>query len=129
MPEQESDTRIADMKKGVDFYLDQFPTYAGVDRSRILFVVDALRPHIYDAAQLAGTKGSAAQVMNEYFIAQAKARGYEVIDLTPIFVEQYKKDGRRFEFPLNYHLDGHGHDTVSKAVVNSNVFRNSFKAP
>jgi hypothetical protein len=126
MPAEQSDNRIIDMKKGADFYLDQFPQYAGVDRSRIVFVVDALRPHIYDPAQLAETKGSMAQVMNDYFIAQAKARGYEVIDMTSILVAQYAKDRRKFEFPLNYHLDGHGHDMVSRAVVNSNAFRRTF---
>jgi hypothetical protein len=128
MPAEQPDNRIADMKKGVDFYLDQFAQYAGVDRSRVVFVVDALRPHIYDPAQLAETKGSMARVMNEYFIEQAKARGYEVIDMTPIFLAQYTKDRRKFEFPLNYHLDGHGHDMVSKAVANSNAFQSSFKA-
>jgi hypothetical protein len=102
MPAEQPDNRIADMKKGVDFYLDQFAQYAGVDRSR--------------------------GVMNEYFIEQAKARGYEVIDMTPIFLAQYAKDRRKFEFPLNYHLDGHGHDMVSKAVANSSAFQSSFTA-
>jgi hypothetical protein len=126
MPAQLPEDRIKDMKRGVDAYLDQFADRAGVDRSHILFVVDGLRTNIYDANLMKEVAGSMAQVMNAYFVAEARARGYEVIDMMPIFIEQYARDGRKFEFPLNTHLNGHGHEIISRAVIASDVFQSTF---
>ena len=51
-----------------------------------------------------------------------RSRGYEVIDMQPIFRDHYKKYGKRFEFPTDGHWNALGHGVVFEAITDSSFF-------
>ncbi len=120
----EADTaRVLDSKRAVDAFLEQLPARSGLPPSRIGFVVDGMRPHLYEDAQLAAAQGSFFDVMRRAFIAEARARDYHVIDMQTIFEGQHRIDGSRFEFSYDNHWNARGHEVVSGSVLESELLR------
>ena len=115
--------RIADSERAVAAFLDLLPGRSGLPRDRILFLVDGLRPELYDPAARAAAAGSYAARMFDHFIAEARARGYETADLEPRFRTAFERDGERFEFTYDAHWNGHGHRVAADAVIGSALFR------
>ncbi len=68
-------------------------------------------------------KGSYFDIMRKYFIEIATGRGYEVIDMQPVFEKQHKQDGKRFEFPHNNHWNALGHSLIAQKINKSSTFR------
>lgn len=117
---------LRDSQWAADAFLDQLPARSGLAPSRILLVLDGFRPHMYDPAMLTAVQGSFWDRMREYLLTNARARGYEVIDLHPVFMQRYARDRRRFEFSTDTHWNGAGHAAVADAVRASAVFRTVF---
>lgn len=118
--------RVADSQKAVDEFFRQLPSYSGLAADDILFVVDGMRPHIYSNSELQKAQGSFVDIMCSYFINQAGEKGYEVIDMQPIFISQHKKEGTRFEFETDGHWNELGHKHAGEAIALSNVFAKTF---
>ncbi|MEP3276388.1 MAG: SGNH/GDSL hydrolase family protein [Stappiaceae bacterium] len=97
-------------KMAADYFLDHMSNTC-LARDEILFVVDANRSEsgIYK-------EGNRVPYM-KYFIDSAERRGFRVVDLTPIMMKEFKKNGIRFEFPFDGHWDAAGHALVAKAVA------------
>ncbi len=122
--EAEADTRrIADSQRAVSAFLELLPAYSGLPAERILFLVDGVRPELYDGEALAGAADSYVTRMRDHFIAAGRTRGYDVIDLQPRFIASFEADGGRFEFPYDAHWNGHGHRLAARAVTESALFR------
>ena len=117
-------TRIADSKRAVDAFLDMLPQAAGLDPQRIVFVLDGIRPRVY-GEDATGTEHEAyidvsyVDAMRRYFMAHARRRGYETIDLEPAFVEHYRVHGQRFDWLQDAHWNPLGHEMCSEAVAGS----------
>ena len=66
--------------------------------------------------------GSYHDVVRRYFMDRARAGGYEVIDMQPVFVDHY----RSHEEPFNWTRDGHwnalGHGLCAEQVGSSQAF-------
>lgn len=60
--------------------------------------------------------------MRQYFIKGASERGYEVIDMQPIFQARHDADGSRFEFATDAHWNADGYQAATEAVVSSKLF-------
>ena len=114
-------TRIADAQRGVDAFLDRLPEFSGLSPERILLVVDGTRPHLYHEKELEAAGGSFVDVMRRYFIANAGRKGYEVIDMQPVFLEHYGQHGRKFEWPQDAHWNAAGHERCFEAVAGSKL--------
>ena len=124
-------TRIADSKRAVDAFLDMLPQASGLDPPRIVFVVDGIRPRVY-GEDATGTEHetymdvSYVDAMRRYFMARARGRGYETIDLEPAFVAHYRVHGERFDWPQDAHWNPLGHEMCFDAVAGSTLLSGRF---
>jgi len=118
--------RIADSKRAVDYFLDQVPAKSGLGSDSIVFVVDALRPAMYSAETLLKAQNSYVSRMRQYFMKQARSRGYEILDMQPAFMGKHRLDNSRFEFPTNGHWNELGNRVVADEIRKSAVFTRIF---
>lgn len=115
--------RLADSLAAIDRFFELLPSFSGMGPERILFVIDGMRPDLYDKQALQAARTSYFSVMRSSFIAKAKSLSYEVIDLEEPFLARYERDHQRFEFPTDYHWNGIGHGVVAEAVESSRLFQ------
>jgi hypothetical protein len=116
-----SSDRIADSQRAVDTFLSELPQRVGLEKSQILFVVDAIRPELYSASDLIAAAGTYFDVMRHYFLEQARTNGYEVIDMQPRFILRHHQDGSRFEYAMDAHWNAVGHQEAADAIASSRV--------
>lgn len=116
--------RLTDSKKAVDTFFKLLPEATGLPPKDICLVVDGIRPNLYDPSELAKTTDSYFSVLREYFIDQAGKDEYSTIDMQPIFIENHKTQGQKFEFEKDGHWNSHGHDMFFQAVKNSGFLNN-----
>lgn len=114
--------RLLKSQKVIDTFLANLPAMAGLEASKVLFVVDGMRPQLYDEALHKATAASYFGSMRRYFMQNAVLQGFEVIDMQPIFLQHYQKHGQPFDFPLDNHWNSFGHQLFAEAVVESKVF-------
>lgn len=113
--------RVAASKRAVDAFLDLLPEYAGLDPERIVFVVDGIRPHLYDGRVLDAARGSFVDVMRRYFLTNADREGYAAIDLQPRFIAHFRRHHQRFEWPRDAHWNALGHERCFAAAAGSDL--------
>jgi hypothetical protein len=118
--------RVADSERAVDEFLEELPVRSGLDRSRILLVVDGMRPHLYSAAGLRAAAGSYFAVMRRYLMTKARRARFEVIDMQPRFIDRYRRDSLPFDVPADGHWNAAGHAVAAAAVASSAVFARTF---
>lgn len=112
--------RIADSIRAVEAFLMLLPDYSGLQRSQILLVVDGMRNNLYDGTQDSeDARNSYFGIMRTLLIEQARARKFEIIDLQPAMIEDYAKNGNRFEFPEDYHWNSFGHGIAAQEIMKS----------
>jgi hypothetical protein len=111
-----SPPRVVASKAAVDAFLRDLGQI-GLLPQCIAFTVDGFRyPDL--ATRDAGTFFA---IMRRYFIEQASARGYEAIDLDPVFFAAYQETAERFEFPNEGHWNANGHRVVADALQSSRL--------
>jgi hypothetical protein len=115
--------RIAASQAAVDYFLAELPQRAKLPASRIIFVVDAPRPDLYEASGAEQERRSYFHLMRRYFLTAAAALGYEAIDMHPRFKARHELDGTRFEFRIDGHWNSRGHEEAAKAVAASCTWR------
>lgn len=120
--------RLRDSRAVVDEALKELPARSGLAPERIVLLVDAMRPDIYDPDSLKAAAGSYFGVMRRYLMEQAQARGFQVVDMEPLFERRYALDGTKFEFPSDEHWNPAGHETAAAAVAATKAFRSLFPA-
>jgi hypothetical protein len=108
--------RLSLSQKAVDEFLKRLPALANLSPQSIMLSVDAERPQIYT------TKGrqdldSFFSVMRSYFIEQARAQGFQVIDLRPAMIAQFNRTGERFEFIDDNHWNAAGHQLLANQLL------------
>ncbi len=121
-----NEERLSDSKRVVERFFEELPVQTGLVKQNILFVVDGMRPHLYNPGNLDKANGSYFDLMRKYFIASATDKGYEVIDMQPIFIREHESHGMRFEFPADGHWNEAGHSLVAKAIADSTVYKSAF---
>ena len=114
---------VEESKRAVDAFLERLPEASGVDTERVLFIVDCLRPELYNNEGLRRIEGSYFDTMRQYFMVNAAERGYEVIDMQPIFGAHYARHGERFEWAQDAHWNALGHELCSQETNRSTVVR------
>ncbi len=119
--------RISESEALVNIFLKELPLRTDLENDKILFVIDGMRPHLYNTTTLIDAQGSYFDHMRNYFIKAARSKGYEVIDMQPIFIKDHESKGLRFEFPSDAHWNETGHFLAAKAIKASTVYRNLFE--
>jgi oligoribonuclease NrnB/cAMP/cGMP phosphodiesterase (DHH superfamily) len=71
---------------------------------------------------LAAASGSYFDVMRRYFLAEARMRGYAVVDLQNVFIAANIQKGARFEWDIDGHWNAAGHGQAAQAVLGSGLF-------
>ena len=117
---------VADSKRAVDTFLEQLPEFSGLDPQQIAFVVDGMRHHLYDGDGMELADGSFEDVMRRYFLANARRKGYETIDMQPAFLAHYREHRQRFEWPQDAHWNALGHERCFDAVAHSELLAEQF---
>jgi hypothetical protein len=83
----------------------------------VLFVMDGFRYPELAAAE----KGSNTDRLRQEFRAASEARGYQTVDLDPIFFVRYRHSGGGFEMPGDRHWNGAGHAVAAAGVLSSRL--------
>lgn len=115
--------RIADSRKVVDTFVSELPRRSVVDKTRVLFGVDAMCPQIYSDEDLVKAEQSYFGLMRRYFLDAAARNRYDAIDMQPRFRVLHLLDGTRFEFPTDHHWNELGHREAAHAIASSKMFR------
>ncbi len=118
-----------DSKRVVQEFFRLLPKYSGLNPSRILFIVDGMRPHLYSEEDFKVAYGSYFDIMRNYFMSSAQEQDYEIIDMQPLFMEHHKKTGERFEYPTDGHWNEIAHGLAARYVRSSNVFNQFLNLP
>lgn len=113
--------RMSRSKRVVDAFLRLLPDMAGLEPERIAFVVDGMRSHLYEDETLAIAEGTYFDIMRRYFMTNAAAAGYEVLDMQPEFVRHYQAHRRRFDWPYDYHWNPLAHSLCADAAAGSGL--------
>lgn len=121
--------RVRDSERAVDWFLAQLPEKSGLPAGRILLVLDGVRPELYSPEGRGQADETYFGRMRRYLEAKARARGFAVLDLQPVFAERYDREGARFEFPIDSHWNELGHRVAAEAVRGSAVFLTLFGQP
>ena len=120
--------RVANSKKAVDFFLTKLPEMSGLGSDHVAFIVDGLRPSLYDDKSVtAAAKATFPGVLRQYFIDAALKNGFSVIDMQQIFTDRHQADGSRFEFSRNYHWNSLAYQVVTEALTASDWFERLWK--
>lgn len=115
--------RVALSQEAVRAFFRDLPAAAGVAPERIQFVVDGVRY----PADLAAAQRSFFVVMRNYFLAEARRRGYAAADMQPAFLARHAKDGARFDYlPIDEHWNSIAHGLAAEAVISGEPFRRIF---
>ena len=92
----------------VDYFLDELPIALAVPPRCVVFLLDSDRYAIYKP-ELA-TKRKDPPDLRNYFIEQARARGYRAVDLDPLFRSAYADRKMKFDYwPFDRHWNAVGH--------------------
>lgn len=122
-PAEYTPERMSDSQKALDAFFRELPARSGLPVDRICFLLDAMRPEIYDEAALAKARASYFGQMRAAFLKASRERFYETIDLEPFFQQRHATDNAVFEFPTDYHWNGTGHEVAARAFLGSRLQR------
>jgi lysophospholipase L1-like esterase len=118
--------RIERSKRAVDTFLARLSQETGIPASRIILVVDGMRPNLYTVEELRKAQGSYFDTMRVYLLARAQKLGYVVIDMQPRFIERHRATGERFEYPDDGHWNAAGHAMAAEAIKATRPFQELF---
>ncbi len=111
--------RVFDSKCAIDEFFRRLPKYSGLPENKVLFVLDAPRPAIYNKTN---TQKTYFDIMRAYFKKQARLLNYEVLDLKYEFLKDYTLNKKKFEFDIDSHWNEHGHKTLYEAIKHTDWY-------
>lgn len=105
--------RLEDSLLAIELFFRDLPAYAGLPPERICLVVDG---RVYDETRDVFDESFFGRTRRN-FMEQARAGGYDVIDLVPIFAEHFARHGESFESERDGHWNELGHAVVADALA------------
>lgn len=121
--------RFEDAQRAVDEFLSRVSGVTFQDKSRVLFVMDGVRPDLYAPGGIAGQEDNYDVAVFRYFAERAQEEGYSVVDMGPRFSERHRRDGSTFEFPTDLHWNELGNQMVADAIAETDLFKSVFSRP
>ena len=111
--------RVLASRRAVNAFLRMLPERSGLDPAQIVFVVDGIRPYRYTEGWEHRWDGSYHGVMRRHFMDQARADGYEVIDMQPVFVNHHRSHRQPFNWLQDIHWNALGHGLCAEQLGRS----------
>ncbi len=111
--------RLAESKQAIDFFLDQLIKTVSLDRSKLVFIVDAVPAFMYDQNETLESNSSFELALNSFFIERATSFEFPVISLQDIFTVHYRAHGLRFDYPTDGHWNPMAHEIVCTSIIDS----------
>lgn len=105
-------------KAATQAFLRDLVALAGWTPDRVVFLVDGIRYPSNDPVVL----NSYFVEMRRFFMGEARAAGFEVVDLDGPFFGKFRTDSKRFEFPTDAHWNGYAHAVAADALAATPVF-------
>lgn len=115
-----SEQKILDSQNAVRTFLQLLPDYSGLQKNKIVLVMDGIRSDIYNDTE---SGGSYFARMRAFTIHEASARGYTIIDMHPVFKRHYEEHGQRFEFTRDAHWNALAHTLAADEIGKSAPFK------
>ena len=112
--------RVRLSEAAVDAFLRDLSTFSGWRPEQVVFVVDGIR-YPTDNPVVAA---SYFVHMRTFFIAQARLRGYEAIDMDSAFFARFQATRERYDFSTDQHWNGLAHGLAANAVLQSRAVAN-----
>lgn len=109
--------RVEASLEALDAFFRDLPLKTGLPPERILFVLDGFR---YPDTAIR-TSETFFALMRRQLAQRARARGYEAIDMEPVFHADFRARGRMFEHPRDGHWNALGHGLAAEAVLKSKM--------
>jgi hypothetical protein len=82
----------------------------------VTLVLDADRQDIYNNRR----SESYFEKMRDYTIIKARENGVRLVDMRPIFLDDYKENQIKFDFPTDGHWNEYAHKLVAEALMDNN---------
>jgi hypothetical protein len=121
--------RLETSRRAVDAFFRDLPGYAGLPPTRVLFVVDGFRVPTDPAGEALNAQTYFGQ-MRRYFMEQAQARGYGVIDGDESFMPYLSAHPQaRMDYPTDGHWNGLAHGLMAERIAAAPMFRELFAVP
>jgi hypothetical protein len=111
--------RVRDSRAVIEAFFRDLRDQVGLPPDRVLFTLEGFR---YPEAAKA-REGSYHDQVRQAFREFAASRGYDVVDLDPLFFARYQRSRERFERAYDHHWTGVGHEIAAEAVMSSRLFR------
>ena len=92
-----------------------------------LIVLDSTNNNRYGLENSLESEQSFDGIMRAYLIKKAKESNIEVLNLGPIFYEDFKKNKQRFDFINDNHWNTHGHFIAAENIKKTMTFQNFIK--
>jgi hypothetical protein len=115
--------RLAESKNAIDFFMEQLQQTVTLDKTRILFVVDAVDEFIYDDNVDLDSRPGFELSLNTFFIIRARRLHYPLVSLQDIFAAHYRQHGQRFDYPSDGHWNPMAHEIVSDSILQSGFLK------
>ena len=78
---------------------------------------------MYDEQELQRAHGSYYDQMRREFMSRAASVGYTVLDMQRPFMEHYKVNNAKFEFPEDGHWNALGHRLAAENIMRNKLFK------
>ena len=111
--------KIKKSLKAFDLLLDELQKIPGTKTTDFIFLLDGMRPQLYNSPSLENAAHSFFGILRNHVITESPRRGFEVIDLQSPFLANYKKNQQVFEFPTDGHWNARGHQIAARELLQS----------
>lgn len=108
---------VKESKIVIDRFMEELLAM-GIEQE-VTLVLDGDRQDIYNSR----VTNSYFREMRNYTIHSAKLNNIEVIDMEPIFEEDYLKYGKRFDFPTDGHWNERAHNLLASEIMKKLVIK------
>jgi hypothetical protein len=103
------------VSKAIHYFVDELPGASGVEPDCTVFLLDSDRYPLYG---LPTSSPIDNRSLREQFIRKARAAGMRVVDLAPLFADDYRTHGLRFDHsPTDRHWNRNGHRVAAEAAL------------
>ncbi|HUI34901.1 MAG TPA: hypothetical protein VLX67_05215 [Stellaceae bacterium] len=120
--EPDAERRLAASAAIIPLFFRDFAQRVDLPPGRVLFVMDGAH---YPQAPVTDS----VRQLRQAFAAAAAAKGYETVDLEPLFLARYRDQPGPVEIPGDVHWNGAGHAVAAEGVMASRLMADLLAQP